>query len=145
WPLGATAQPEEARPRPPGPGHGESDCGEASVALAVPGKALVQDLDALSRPVPLPHQNGSRLEPLAAGLRPDRTAAVAAASRCNAIQHAHCLLVEIAQAFALEPIGQHAKQQVTRQMFRRLAPEQSAPPGAQVQKVEIAQARDLDL
>jgi hypothetical protein len=64
-------------------------------------------------------------------------------SRGNAVQQAHRFPVEIAQALALEPIGQDTKQQVARQMFRRFAPEHGAPPRAQVRKIEIAQTRDL--
>jgi hypothetical protein len=53
------------------------------------------------------------------------------------------LLVEVAKAFGLEPIGEDAKQQVPRQMIRGFAPEHGPPSGAQVRKIEIVQARDL--
>src|SRR6266536_5301470 len=140
----ATPQAEEAWARPPGSGHGESDCGEAWIGLAVPGKASVQDHDALPRPVPLPHEHGSRLEPVAAGLLPNnRTVTLASVSGSDAVQAAHGLLVEVPKAFGLEPIREHAKQQVPRQRFRRLAPEHAPPLGAQGRKIEIAQPRDL--
>src|SRR6266498_2014237 len=139
-----TPQAEEAWARPPGSGHGESDCGEASIGLAVPGKASIQDHDALPRPVPLPHQHGSRLEPVKARLLPNnRTVTLAAVSRGNAIQEAHRFLVEVTKSFGLEPIRENAKQQVPRQRLWRFAPEHGPPPGAQGRKIEIAQARDL--
>jgi hypothetical protein len=42
--------------------HGKRDLGQAAIGGAVPGKALVQDHDALRLAVPLPHQDGSGLE-----------------------------------------------------------------------------------
>src|SRR6266487_4073775 len=140
----ATPQAEEAWARPPGSGHGESDCGEASIGLAVPGKAPVQDHDALPRPVPLPHEHGSRLKPAKARLLPNnRTVTIATVSGRDAVQAAHGFLVEVTKAFGLEPIREDAKQQVPRQRLRRFAPEHAPPPGAQGRKIEIAQPRDL--
>src|SRR6266498_3750339 len=137
-----TPQAEEAWARPPGSGHGESDFGEAAIGLAVPGKASVQDHDALPRPVPLPHEHGSRLEPVKAGLlHKSRTETTVSGS--YAVQEAHGFLVEVTKAFGLEPIREDAKQQVPRQRLWRFAPEHGPPPGAQGRKIEIAQARDL--
>ena len=50
------------RARPPGAGHGKRDPRQAAIGGAVPGKALVQDHDALGLAVPLPHQDGPELE-----------------------------------------------------------------------------------
>jgi hypothetical protein len=47
---------------PAGAGHGERDLRQAAIGGAVPGKALVQDHDALGLAVPLAHQDGSRME-----------------------------------------------------------------------------------
>src|SRR6266498_6112534 len=60
------------------------------LGLAVPGKALVQDHDALPRPVPFPHEHGSRLEPVKARLLPNnRTVTIATVSGRDAVQEAH--------------------------------------------------------
>ena len=72
WPscrlLRAAAQAEEARAGPAGAGHGKGDLGQAAIGRAVPGKALVEDHDALGLAVPLPHQDGSGLEAVTAGM-----------------------------------------------------------------------------
>src|SRR5262249_32352533 len=85
-----------------------------------------------------PVQRGSRLEPLQAGLLPkERTPAIAAVSRSDAIQEAHGFVVEVTKAFGLEPIREDAKQQVPRQRLRRFTPEYGPPPGAQARKIDI--------
>ncbi len=99
---------------------------------------------ALPRPVPLPHEHGSRLEPVKARLLPNnRTVTIATVSGSYAVQQAHGFLVEVTEAFGLEPIREDAKQQVPRQRRRRFAPEHAPPPGPQGRKIEIAQPRDL--
>jgi len=57
---------EEAWAGPAGAGHGKGDLGQAAIGGAVPVKAIVQDHDALRLAVPLPHQDGARLEAVTA-------------------------------------------------------------------------------
>jgi hypothetical protein len=53
--------------------------------------------------------------------------------------------VEIAQPFGLQAIGDHAVEQMARQMVGGLAPEDLMPSCAQATEIEIAQMRDLVL
>jgi hypothetical protein len=51
--------------------------------------------------------------------------------------------VEISQLSSLEPVGENGKQEMTRQMMRRLLPEHALPARPQDMEIEIAQVRDL--
>ena len=66
-------------------------------------------------------------------------------SRRNLVEEALGVPVEIAQPFGLQAIGDHAVEQMARQMVGGLAPEDRMPSCAQATEIEIAQMRDLVL
>jgi hypothetical protein len=51
--------------------------------------------------------------------------------------------IKISQLIDLQPIGENGKQQMARQMSRRLLPEHALPARPQTMEIEIAQMRDL--
>jgi hypothetical protein len=68
-----------------------------------------------------------------------------AGSRRNLVEEALGIPVEIAQLFGLQAIGDHAVEQMTRQVIGGLAAEHRMPSCPQAGEVEIAQMRDLFL
>jgi hypothetical protein len=69
------------------------------VGGAVPGKALVQDHDALGLAVPLPHRDGSRMEAMTAGVVAPRLDFVSVpGSRGDLVEEALGVPVEITNA-----------------------------------------------
>jgi hypothetical protein len=68
-----------------------------------------------------------------------------AGSRGDPVEEALGVPVEIAQPFGLQAIGDHAVEQMARQMVGRLAAEHRMPPCPQAGEIEIAQMRDLVL
>jgi len=53
--------------------------------------------------------------------------------------------VQVPERIGLKPIGQDAKQQMTRQVRGRSPPEYGVPTALKVADVEITQTRDLDI
>jgi hypothetical protein len=102
--LRANAKPKEARAGPAGAGHRKRDLGEAAIGRAVPGKALVQDHDALGLAVPLPCQDGSGLEAMAVVALCRVFVSIAGPCR-HLVKEPLGVPVEIAKAFGLQAIG----------------------------------------
>ena len=138
------AQTKEPGAVPAGAGDGERHLGQARIGLAIPGKALGQHSDPMHPPIPFPGQHGAGSDicdhpavihrAFARGLR-----------RRRIVEKALALAVQIAEMIGLQPIGQHAKQEMPRQVRGRLPPEHVVPSGAKRAGVEIAQARNLDV
>jgi hypothetical protein len=68
-----------------------------------------------------------------------------AGSGRHLIKEALGVPVEIAEAFGLQAIGDHAVEQMARQMIGGLAAEHRSPSCPQATEIEIAQMRDLVL
>src|SRR5271169_6627298 len=68
-----------------------------------------------------------------------------AGSRRHLAKEALGVSVEIAQPFGLQTIGDHAVEQMARQVIGGLAPEDRMPSCPQAWEIEIAQMRDLVL
>jgi hypothetical protein len=68
-----------------------------------------------------------------------------AGPRRHPVEEALGVPVEIAQPFGLQAIGDHAVEQVARQVIGGLAAEHRMPSCPQVWEIEIAQMRDLVL
>jgi hypothetical protein len=66
-----------------------------------------------------------------------------AGPRRNLVEEALGIPVEIAQLFGLQAIGDHAVEQMARQMIGGLATEHRMPSRPQATEIEIAQMRDL--
>jgi hypothetical protein len=65
--------------------------------------------------------------------------------RGDLLEEALGVPVEIAQPFGLQAIGDHAVEQMARQVIGGLAAEHRMPPCPQATEIEIAQMRDLFL
>ena len=68
-----------------------------------------------------------------------------AVSRGDLVEEALGVPVEIAQPFGLQAIGDHAVEQMARQVIGGLAAEGRTPSCPQAREIEIAQMRDLVL
>jgi len=66
-----------------------------------------------------------------------------ATPRRDLIKEAQGVTVEIAQPFGLQTIGDHAVEQMARQVIGGLAAEHRMPSCPQATEIEIAQMRDL--
>jgi hypothetical protein len=84
--------------------------------------------DALGLAVPLPHQDRSGLEAVTAGMvTPFREFVAIAGSRGDPVEEALDVPVEIAHSFGLQAIGDHAVEQMARQVIGGLAAEHRMP------------------
>ena len=63
----------------------------------------------------------------------------------STVEKAPALAVQVTEVIGLQPIGQHAEEEMPGQVRGRLPPEHVPPPGTKRANVEIAQARDLDI
>jgi hypothetical protein len=106
--------------------------------------ARVQDHDALGLAIPLPYQDGSGLEAMTV-VALCRAFVSIAGPRRHLVKEALGVPVEIAKAFGLQAIGDHAVEQMARQVIGSLAAEHRMPSCPQAWEIEIAQMRDLDL
>jgi hypothetical protein len=70
---------------------------------------------------------------------------VALGVRCNPLEVALRVAVEIAEAFSLQAVGDDAVEKMPGQVIGGLAAEHRPPPCSQAGEVEIAHARDLVL
>ena len=61
------------------------------------------------------------------------------------MEHLSGIVVEVAKALGLDPIGEDGKDKVSRQMIGGRLPKDSLPAGPKPFEVEIAQMRDLVL
>ena len=68
-----------------------------------------------------------------------------AGSRGDPVEEALGIPVEIAQPFGLQAVGDHAVEQMARQVIGGLAAEHRMPSCPQATEIEIAQMRDLVL
>ena len=68
-----------------------------------------------------------------------------AGPRRHLVKEAQGIPVEIAQPFGLQAVGDHAVEQMARQMVGGLATEHRMPSCPQATEIEIAQMRDLVL
>src|SRR6476659_801100 len=101
----------------------------------------------LRAPVPLPNQDGSgcQLGPLLIESDQPRRQCRAGFLRTGSIQQLPRLMVEVAKAIGLNPIGYDRKQQMPRQIIGRLSLQHALPPCAQTFEIETAQLHDLVL
>src|ERR1700760_3129046 len=138
------AKAEETRAGPAGAGDGKGDLGQAAIGGAVPDKALMEDDDALGSAVPLPHQGGAGLKavPAVSGFGESVSLPI---TRCDPVEEALSVAVEIAKMFSLQAVGEHAIEKMSGQMVGGLAAKDRLPSCPQAGEVEIAQARDLVL
>src|SRR6266403_5433794 len=120
---------EEARTVPLGACDGEGDLGEAVIGLAVPGNAVSHHHHPLRPSIPLPDQNraGSELSPLLVEAGQSGRHCWSFFLRNRSIQDLPGLVIEIAEAIGLEPIGDDCKQQMPCQMSRGLSPKDTLP------------------
>jgi hypothetical protein len=72
--------------------------------------------------------------PLAGGLRGGRT-----------VEKTLAVAIEVPKQVSLQPVGQHAKQEMAGQVRGRTLPEGGLPTSPKVANVEITQARDFDI
>jgi hypothetical protein len=68
-----------------------------------------------------------------------------AGPRRHLVEEALSVVVEIAQPFGLQAVGDHAVEQMARQVIGGLAAEHRMPSCPQATEIEIAQMRDLVL
>ena len=68
-----------------------------------------------------------------------------AGPRRHLVKEALSVPIEIAQPFGLQAVGDHAVEQMTRQVIGGLAAEHRMPSCLQAPEIEIAQMRDLVL
>jgi hypothetical protein len=96
--------------------------------------------------IPLPYQDGSGLETVTSGMVATRLEFVAIpGSRGDPVEEALGVPVKIAQPFGLQAVGDHAKEEMPRQVVGGLAAEHRSPSCPQAGEIEIAQVRDLVL
>jgi hypothetical protein len=107
-------------------------------------KALVKNHDALRLAIPLPYQDRSRLHAVAV-IAFCREFGSIAGPRRYLVEEALGVAVEIAQPLGLQAIGNHAVEQMARQVIGGLAVEHRMPSCPQAGEIEIAQMRDLFL
>ena len=117
---GLVAQAEEPRAVPAGAGDGEGDLRQAPIGLAVPGKAIGQHGDPLHMAVPFAGQHGAGPYTRDLRLGLDHGRLPAASGDPPVIEQPTAFAVQVAKAIGLQPIGQHAKQQMPGQVRGRL-------------------------
>src|ERR1700760_1595099 len=108
---------EETGAGPAGAGDGKGDPGQAPIGGAVPGKALIENDDALGSSIPLPHQGGAGLKAVAAVSRLGGAVSLPG-THCDPLEEALRVAVEIAKTFSLQAVGDHAIEKMSGQMTR---------------------------
>jgi hypothetical protein len=139
-------QAKEAGTVPSGPGDGKGDLGETVEGLAVPGKTVRHDHDAMGLSVPFADQNspgGWRKSPL---IQPGQ---VLGNSRSRTLlprsllEHLEGLGIEVTKSVGLEPVGDDPKQEIAGEMLRGRLAKGVPPTNPQRLQIEIAQLSDL--
>src|SRR5664280_2630961 len=113
----------------PGARGRKGDLGETVIGLAIPRKAIGHHHHPLRLAVPLPDQNCSRSQfsPLLVEAYQPRGYCRTGLLCACAIQHLLGLMIEVAKAFGLNPIGDDRKQQMPRQMIGRWSLKHTQP------------------
>src|ERR1700736_1601697 len=133
------SEPEEERPRPRRAGNLSRDRGQRVAPGALPGEAVIEDLDLVSSPLPFAYQPGTGLQLRAEAFR-SRSGLLQLHG--DLAQLALRLRAETAQSHFLHSVCDRSDQQIAAEMWGSIRLVETAPLLAKLAGVKLGEARE---